>query len=109
MPEVATPEAAQVCLGRTPAVVFFFRDGLPAVLNFRRVRNNRIRKLTPDGVISTVAGTGTEGFSGDFGPATAARFSFPRGLALDEAGNLYIADRWNHRIRCTCGPAASLE
>ncbi len=39
MPEVATPEAAQVCLGRTPAVVFFFRDGLPAVLNFRRVRN----------------------------------------------------------------------
>lgn len=77
----------------------FFRDGLPAVLNFRRVRNNRIRKLTPDGVISTVAGTGTEGFSGDFGPATAARFSFPRGLALDEAGNLYIADRWNHHIR----------
>ena len=86
----------------TEAQLSYPRDVLPdsaGNLYIADTSNNRIRKLSPDGVISTVAGTGTEGFSGDSGPATAARLSFPRGLALDEAGNLYIADRWNHRIR----------
>jgi sugar lactone lactonase YvrE len=61
--------------------------------------NHRIRKVLPDGIIVTVAGNGTEGFSGDGGPATSARVSSPTGVAVDGAGNLFIADRNNHRIR----------
>src|SRR5215475_7673317 len=61
--------------------------------------NNRIRKITPDGRITTVAGTGVAGYSGDGGPATAAQLSFPSGIALDAAGNLYISDMRNNRIR----------
>jgi len=61
--------------------------------------NNRIRKVTPSGVISTVAGNGAVGFSGDGGPATAAQLSFPLSVALDTAGSLYIADTNNNRIR----------
>src|SRR5207244_3632773 len=61
--------------------------------------NHRIRKVTPGGPISTYAGTGTEGFSGDGGPATAAHLDRPDGVALDSAGNLYIADLGNSRIR----------
>jgi len=52
--------------------------------------NNRVRKVTADGVISTVAGTGTQGSSGDGGPATSAQLNGAGGLALDAAGNLYI-------------------
>ena len=61
--------------------------------------NNRIRKVDTAGVITTVAGSGTYGFSGDGGAATSARLSFPYGVTPDGAGNLYIADTWNHRIR----------
>jgi sugar lactone lactonase YvrE len=61
--------------------------------------NNRIRKVTPDGVISTVAGNGTEGFSGDGGPATSAQLWYPRGVAIDATGNLFIADTYNNSIR----------
>lgn len=60
---------------------------------------NRIRKVTPDGIITTIAGNGTAGYSGDGGPAIDAALNFPAGLALDGANNLYIADRNNHRIR----------
>src|SRR5207245_5079667 len=66
------------------------------------VSNNRIRKVSADGIISTVAGNGTKGFSGDGGPATNAQlapFGLHQGLAVDSAGNLYIADVANHRIR----------
>ncbi len=62
-------------------------------------RNNRIRKVTADGVITTIAGTGIAGFSGDGGPATSAQLSLPRGLAVDAAGNIYIADATNNRVR----------
>ncbi len=61
--------------------------------------NDRVRKVDPAGTISTVAGTGTEGFSGDGGPATAAQLDLPWDVFVDAAGNLFIADRGNHRVR----------
>ncbi|MGH9021691.1 MAG: NHL repeat-containing protein [Acidimicrobiia bacterium] len=61
--------------------------------------NGRVRKVDPEGIITTVAGTGVTGFSGDGGPATAAQLAVPRGLAVDPTGNLYIADLRNHRVR----------
>jgi len=62
--------------------------------------NNRIRKVTSDGVITTVAGDGSAGFSGDGGhKATAASLSQPRDVGVDSAGNLHIADTGNRRIR----------
>ncbi len=59
----------------------------------------RIRKVTIDGRISTVAGNGTVGYSGDGGPALSAALNDPRNVALDASGNLYIADSGNQRIR----------
>jgi sugar lactone lactonase YvrE len=61
--------------------------------------NNRIRKVTPDGIITTVAGSGAYGFRGDGGPATSASLAYPNGVAVDAAGNLFIADTANQRIR----------
>jgi hypothetical protein len=62
--------------------------------------NNRVREIVKaTGIILTVAGNGSGGFSGDNGPATAAKLSSPTGVAVDAAGNLYIADNGNHRIR----------
>ncbi|MBZ5619341.1 MAG: hypothetical protein LAQ69_11555 [Acidobacteriia bacterium] len=61
--------------------------------------NHRIRKVTPAGVITTVAGKGDAGFSGDEGPAAAARIQAPRGVAVDDSGDIYLADTANHRIR----------
>jgi hypothetical protein len=60
---------------------------------------NRVRKVTPGGTISRVAGTGSYGYSGDDGLATYAKLASPFGLATDGAGSLYIADANNHRIR----------
>jgi len=60
--------------------------------------NNRVRKVS-NGVITTVAGTGTAGYSGDNGTATSAKLYMPSGVAVDSAGNLYIADAVNDRIR----------
>ncbi|MGH9003955.1 MAG: serine/threonine protein kinase, partial [Acidimicrobiia bacterium] len=61
--------------------------------------NHRIRKIDTAGVISTVAGNGVAAYSGDNGPATEASLNTPHGVAVDSAGNLYIADSSNHRIR----------
>ncbi len=61
--------------------------------------DHRVRKISPGGVISTVAGTGYPGFSGDGGPAVAAQLNAPYGLAVDAAGSLYIADLGNARVR----------
>jgi YVTN family beta-propeller protein len=68
-------------------------------LYFSEVSNNIVRKVTPSGIISTYAGTGVAGFSGDGGPATAATMNFPRGIGFDVSGNLYIADANNQRVR----------
>ena len=60
--------------------------------------NQRVRTVS-NGVIATVAGNGTPGFSGDNGPATSAELSGPWGIAVDSAGNVYVADNYNNRIR----------
>lgn len=89
--------------------------GLAATANLRTPRNvavdaagnlylsefegHRVRKVTPDGRIATVAGTGVAGFRGDGGPAMSAQLAYPAGLAIDRAGSLYIADSQNQRIR----------
>jgi uncharacterized protein (TIGR03437 family) len=61
--------------------------------------NNRIRKVSADGIITTVAGNGIVGHSGDGGPAVDGQFALPCSVALDAAGALYIADTWNFRVR----------
>ena len=66
---------------------------------FADLSNQRIRKIDSLGVITTIAGTGTAGYSGDGGQATAAELNYPANVALDVSGNLYIADRANNVIR----------
>ncbi len=61
--------------------------------------HHRVRKVTTDGVISTVAGTGVAGFSGDGGQAQAAQLNAPEAVAVDQHGQLYIADLRNYRVR----------
>ena len=61
--------------------------------------NHRIRKVNTSGIISTIAGDGTGAFGGDGGPASAAIFNRPGGLAFDACGNLYVADKENSRVR----------
>ncbi|MFI9240396.1 SMP-30/gluconolactonase/LRE family protein [Streptomyces sp. NPDC053079] len=67
--------------------------------------NHRVRKVTADGIITTIAGNGTAGYVDDGGPAAGTRVFYPSGVALDRAGNLYIADANNHRIRGVTGVA----
>ncbi len=60
---------------------------------------NRVRRIDTRGIITTIAGTGKPGFSGDKGPATEAQLSAPTGLAIDASGAIYVADGGNYRIR----------
>jgi sugar lactone lactonase YvrE len=85
--------AAQVSL---PAGIS--RDGAGNIY-IADASNERIRKVNTSGIISTIAGNGTMGYSGDGGPATAAELKEPFGTAIDAAGNVYIADYQNSRIR----------
>jgi sugar lactone lactonase YvrE len=96
---------ASSALLNQPSQLVIGPDGTQFVLD---QRNQAIRRIASDGTIETVAGTPTKpGFSGDGGLPTAAQFDFPTGanpppsggLALDSAGNLYVADTLNHRIR----------
>jgi sugar lactone lactonase YvrE len=69
-------------------------------LFFSDTFNHRIRRIEArSGVISTVAGSGEAGYGGDDGPAVQAALNEPYGIVLDRAGNLYIADRLNRRVR----------
>lgn len=61
--------------------------------------NNRIRKIAAGGTITTVAGNGTAKFSGDNGASTSAGLNYPTGVAIDSAGNIFIANRNNRRVR----------
>ena len=61
--------------------------------------NHRVRKVDASGVITTIAGIGVGGFGGDGGPATQAAVNSPEGVAVDAAGNIYIADSFNNRVR----------
>ena len=62
-------------------------------------QNLRLRKISTSGIISTIAGTGISGYSGDNGPATLAKLYFPTGVAADTLGNVFIADYGNQRVR----------
>lgn len=62
-------------------------------------RNHAVRRVRPDGTISTMAGSGVKGFGGDGGPASAAKLNTPGGVYVDRFGTLFIADTLNQRIR----------
>jgi uncharacterized protein (TIGR03437 family) len=74
---------------------FYLTDEEPSFPN----EMPHILKLTPGGTTSVIAGNGPDGFSGDDGPATLAVLNTPQGLAVDAAGNIYVADYGNHRVR----------
>jgi len=70
-------------------------------------QNNVVRKVTATGVISTIAGNGTAGYSGDGGAPTAAMLNRPQGIAVDSSGNVYVADTQNARVRKISGGSIS--
>ena len=81
---------------KTPAGLTFDKKGN---LYIADRNNHRIRKVDTRGIITTVAGNGTAGFSGDGGKATQAQLNLPSGVAVDDKGNIYISDRSNNRVR----------
>jgi sugar lactone lactonase YvrE len=87
--QISSPEALVV----DAAGNIYFADG----------ENNRIRRIAPDGTITTIAGTGEAGFAGDGAAAAQAQFNYPADLYRDAAGNLILADESNHRIRIITG------
>ncbi|MBX9599961.1 MAG: IPT/TIG domain-containing protein [Bryobacteraceae bacterium] len=89
----ALATAAQL---RLPAGVAIGPDGSIYVADYG---NARIRRVAPNGIITTFAGAGVAGFTGDGGPATAARLNLPQSVIVDAAGNVYIADVGNYRVR----------
>ncbi len=89
------PNTGSISIGSPPSVVV----DSSGIVYFSDTFNHRIRRIDGGGTITTIAGNGTKSFSGDGGPATAAALDGPAGVALDGAGNLFIADGDNHRIR----------
>ena len=114
---IAASLAAQPLITTIAGTSFVFNgDGQPAVnapignvagiavdpggnLYFVDQSNFRVMKMTPDGTLHVIAGNGIEGFSGDGGPATSASIASGGGLAIDPAGNIYLADTLNSRVR----------
>jgi uncharacterized protein (TIGR03437 family) len=110
--------------GQGPTASNYFGDGGPAIfahldhpkgvavdaagnVYISDTFNQRIRMVSPNGIINTVVGTGVLGYSGDGGAAVAAQLNFPAGLSIDSAGNIYIADNGNSVIRQYLPPSAS--
>ncbi|MGH8576907.1 MAG: RHS repeat-associated core domain-containing protein, partial [Gammaproteobacteria bacterium] len=87
--------ATQATLSRPRAIAV----GADGTLYIADTESHRIRRVAPDGVITTVAGTGQRGYDGDGGPAAKAKLYYPYGIALGPDGGLYIADTYNQRIR----------
>ncbi len=85
--------AIAACLGNPVGIAF------DAAHNLFIADGTRIRRVDAAGTIITVAGNGSQGYCGDTGPATSACLNVPQGIALDAAGNLFIADAFNHRVR----------
>jgi uncharacterized protein (TIGR03437 family) len=87
--------ATSAKLNKPYSIVFDAHDNL----YIADTENERIRVVTTDGIIHTIAGNGAEGYSGDGGPALQAEFYSPSGIALDAAGSIYVADKGNCVIR----------
>ncbi|MEP7352152.1 MAG: hypothetical protein ABI824_02870 [Acidobacteriota bacterium] len=85
------------------SVPFPFTLAVDAADNIYVAASDRIRKITKGGIITTVAGTGITGYSGDGGPGTQAMLNRPQGIAVDAKGNLYIGDYESHRVRIVQG------
>ena len=93
-------------LATEAGVGFTSSIALDAAENLLIVQNMRVRKVDlTTGLITTIAGNGAVGYSGDGGPAIDARFSWPQGIAADTAGNLFLADTYNNCIREILGGA----
>lgn len=80
----------------TPFGVGFDAAG---TLYFVELNGHRVRKIGPDGIVTTIAGTGRKGDGGDDGPAAKAELNGPHSLAVTREGNVYVADTWNNRVR----------
>jgi DNA-binding beta-propeller fold protein YncE len=80
------------------------RVGPDGAVYIADARNNRIRRVDSNGIITTIAGTGTDGYSGDGGPARSAQLSYPAAVIFDDQGDLWIADSYNSVIRRITGP-----
>lgn len=79
-----------------PQGIYIDKNGIIFLTDYR---NCAVRKITPDGIVTTIAGTGYVDYTGDGGPATAATFFAPEQIIGDNSGNLYIVDKQNHAIR----------
>ncbi len=77
----------------------YINDGVAGSNYFPDSGNHRVRKVDASGIITTIVGNGAAGFSGDDGVAIDAQLNYPSGLAVDDRGNLFIADRGNNRVR----------
>ncbi len=88
-------QATAACLNHPYDIAFDSKGNI----YFSEQNNNVVRKIDHAGIISTVAGNGTSGYSGDGGPAVTAQLSFPLGIAIDRADNLLITEWGNHCIR----------
>jgi sugar lactone lactonase YvrE len=77
----------------------FYGVAVDAGGNLYAAENNQVQKVSTGGTVTTLAGTGTASFSGDSGPAVSAALNYPSGVAVDSAGNVYIADTYNYRVR----------
>jgi hypothetical protein len=88
-------QAIAAAIGRVTAMAFDSGGSL----YFTDSQNHRVRRIAPSGIITTLAGNGTAGFSGDGGLATSAQVNSPEGIAVDAVRNVYFCDAANHRVR----------